>query len=41
MMQATDRISYLETALAEALDTTRRNSAPKAKLPAKAASNRP
>jgi hypothetical protein len=41
MIQVTDRISYLETALEEALDAMRRNSAPKAKLPAKAAPNRP
>ena len=42
MMQATDRISYLETALKEALDAMRRHPpTPKAKLPAKAAPNRP
>ena len=41
MMQATDRISYLETALKEALDAMRRHPpAPKAKLPAKTAPNR-
>jgi AcrR family transcriptional regulator len=37
MMQATDRISYLETALAEALDAMRRPpQTPKAKVPATA-----
>ena len=41
MMQATDRISYLETALKEALDAMRRHPpTPKAKLPAKTAPNR-
>jgi AcrR family transcriptional regulator len=41
MMQATDRISYLETALQEALDAMRRPApAPKAKLLAKAAAKR-
>ena len=41
MMQATDRISYLETALQEALDAMRRPApAPEAKLPAKAAAKR-
>jgi AcrR family transcriptional regulator len=42
MMQATDRINYLETALKEALAAMRRHPpTPKAKLPAKAAPNRP
>jgi AcrR family transcriptional regulator len=41
MMQATDRISYLETALQEALDAMRRPApTPKAKSPAKAAAKR-
>jgi hypothetical protein len=41
MMQATDRISYLETALVEVLDAMRRPpSTPKAKRPAKAAAKR-
>jgi AcrR family transcriptional regulator len=41
MMQATDRISYLETALAEALDAMRRPpSKPRAKRPARAAAKR-
>jgi hypothetical protein len=40
-MQATDRISYLETALKEALDAMRRHPpTPEAKLPAKTAPNR-
>ena len=42
MMLATNRISYLATALDEALDAMRRHPpTPKAKLPAKAAPNRP
>jgi AcrR family transcriptional regulator len=42
MMQATDRISYLETALAEALDAMRRPAqTPKAKVPATASRSQP
>jgi hypothetical protein len=42
MMQATDRISYLETALAEALDAMRRPpQIAKAKVPATATRSQP